>query len=148
LSIYLDTSLLVSLYSTDSNTEAAVESLEALPEEIVPVVSVFAELETVNALEARLFRGEDTAAEILLARSALEDDIRSGRFRLAYLPEAAFSRARDLSLQTTAKLGTRAGDLLHVAIALELGVKAFYCFDRQQRELAQAMKLKLNQYRS
>jgi predicted nucleic acid-binding protein len=49
-----------------------------------------------------------------------------------------------LSQQTTAKLGTRAADLLHVAAALELGADYLYSFDRKQRTLAQAVRLKVN----
>ena len=40
--------------------------------------------------------------------------------------------------------GTRTSDLLHVAAALELGVDCLYTFDKQQRKLAQAVRLKLN----
>jgi predicted nucleic acid-binding protein len=58
--------------------------------------------------------------------------------------DAFFERARQLSRQTTAKLGTRTADLLHVAAALELGADYFYSFDRQQRKLAQSVRLKLN----
>ena len=49
-----------------------------------------------------------------------------------------------MSRQTTARLGTRTVDLLHVAIALELNVDCFYSFDRQQRKLAQVFELKLS----
>jgi predicted nucleic acid-binding protein len=55
-----------------------------------------------------------------------------------------FERARLLSRQTTAKLGTRTADLLHVAAALELGADYLYSFDLQQRKLAQTVRLKLN----
>ena len=55
-----------------------------------------------------------------------------------------FERARQLSQETTAKLGTRTADLLHVAAALELGADFLYSFDQQQRKLAQAVRLKLN----
>jgi len=60
------------------------------------------------------------------------------------LPEQAFDRARQLSRQPTAHLGTRTADLLHVAAALELGVDVLYSFDKQQRKLARAVRLKIN----
>jgi len=51
-----------------------------------------------------------------------------------------------LALETTARLGTRASDLLHVPAAIELGAESFYSFDKQQRKLAQTVKLKVNPY--
>jgi predicted nucleic acid-binding protein len=50
-----------------------------------------------------------------------------------------------LSQQTTGKPGTRDADLLHVAAALELGADYLYSFDRKQRTVAQAVRLRLNQ---
>jgi hypothetical protein len=55
-----------------------------------------------------------------------------------------FDRARQLSQQTTAKLGTPAAGLLHVAAALELGADYLYSFVQKQRTLAQAVRIKLN----
>ena len=46
--------------------------------------------------------------------------------------------------QTTARLGTRTADLLHVAAALELGAECLYSFDQQQRKLARAVGLKVS----
>jgi hypothetical protein len=63
----------------------------------------------------------------------------AGRFQLRSLPEFVFARARQLSLQTTAILGNRASDILHVAAALELGAEEFYSFDSRQRGLARSM---------
>jgi predicted nucleic acid-binding protein len=53
--------------------------------------------------------------------------------------------AGQLSRQTTAKLGTRTAELLHVAAALELGADYLYSFDRQQRKLARSVGLKQNE---
>ena len=49
-----------------------------------------------------------------------------------------------MSRQTTAKLGTRTADLLHVAAALELGVDCLYTFGLHQRKLAQRLRFRLN----
>jgi predicted nucleic acid-binding protein len=70
--------------------------------------------------------------------------LRDGALQLRALSDAIFERASQLSRQTTAKLGTRTADLLHVAAALELGAEYFYSFDQQQRKLARAVRLKLN----
>jgi predicted nucleic acid-binding protein len=143
LSIYLDASFLVSLYSIDANSSKAAKTLQSVEASTVPWVSALGELEVVNALGLRLFRKQDSAAEIRLALNAFDDDLGTGRFQLRQLPDLVFRRARQVSLQTTARLGTRASDVLHVAAALELGAEEFYSFDKQQRKLAELMKLRI-----
>jgi len=103
-----------------------------------------AELEVVNAFGLRVFRKEASASQ---ARSSLIDfqqDVRDGIFEVRGTTEGTIERARQLSSQTTAKLGTRTADLLHVAAALELGADYLYSFDQQQRKLARTVHLKLN----
>jgi predicted nucleic acid-binding protein len=107
-------------------------------------VTTFGELEVVNAFRLRVFRKEVSPAQAQSSLSDFEKDLGSGILRLRQLQETFFERARQLSRQTTAKLGTRSADLLHVAAALELGVDCLYSFDAQQRRLARAVRLKLN----
>jgi predicted nucleic acid-binding protein len=81
------------------------------------------------------------------AQSSLDDfekDLRAGVFQLRPLTEQVLERARQLSRQTTPKLGTRAADLLHVATALELSADYLYSFDQQRRKLARSAGLKVN----
>jgi predicted nucleic acid-binding protein len=52
-------------------------------------------------------------------------------------------RSADLSRKHTPKLGTRSLDVLHVASALELGMKRFVTFDEPQGRLASAVGLKV-----
>ena len=138
----MDTSFLVSLYSADGNSAAAVQAMRAARG--VLLLTTFAELEVVNALELRVFRKEVSPAQAHSSLNDFEQDLRSGIFQLKPLPDNVFGRARQLSRRTTPRLGTRTADLLHVAAALELGSDWFYSFDRQQRKLAQAAKLKVN----
>jgi hypothetical protein len=70
--------------------------------------------------------------------------LRDGIFQIRGLSDEVFERARQLSRQTTPKLGTRAAALLHVAAALEFGATHLYSFDQRQRKLARAVRLKLN----
>ena len=49
-----------------------------------------------------------------------------------------------LALRHVSKLGVRASDTLHVAVALELDVDTFWTFDERQMKLAQAVGLKTN----
>lgn len=56
---------------------------------------------------------------------------------------SALKHASDLSRQHTPALGTRSLGVLHVASALELGLKRFVTFDVRQRQLALATGLKV-----
>lgn len=142
MKIYADTSFLVSLYSPDVNSAVAVRTMQASSGD--RLVTTFGELEVVNAMQLRIFRKEVSAAQAQSSLDDFEKDLRTGVFQLRGLPEPLFEQARQLSRRTTAKLGTRTADLLHVAAALELGADYLYSFDQQQRKLAQAVRLKLN----
>jgi predicted nucleic acid-binding protein len=142
LTAYLDSSFLVSLYSPDVNTAASVRSFQTATGSLL--ITTFTELEVLNAFELRVFRKDDQPEKAELSITHFEMDLRMGALLLRSLPENVFVRAKRLSRETTAQTGTRAGDLLHVAAALELGADAFYSFDLRQRKLAQAVKLKLN----
>lgn len=140
--IYVDTSFLVSLYSRDINSAAAVHVMQGPSPGYL--VSSLGELEFVNALGLRTFRKEITAAQMHASLKSFEEDLRNGILQLRSLSDVTFQRAFKLSRQTTPKLGTRAADVLHVAAALELGATHLYSFDHRQRNLARIVKLNLN----
>jgi predicted nucleic acid-binding protein len=142
LRAYLDSSFLVSLYSTDANSDMAIRTMDQTRGELV--VSSFAELETVNALELRVFRKEISSADAAASVAIFSKNASAGAFQRRSLPEDVFKRALQLARQTTARLGTRTADLFHVAAALEIGADHLYSFDRQQRILAHSVGLKLN----
>jgi predicted nucleic acid-binding protein len=142
LKVYADPSFIVSLYSPDVNSAAAALTMQASSTE--RFVTTFGELEVVNAMGLRIFRKEVTPAQAQASLREFEKDLRDGVFHLRGLADSVLERARELSRQTTAKLGTRTADLLHVAAALELGVDCLYTFDHHQRKLAQSLRLKLN----
>jgi predicted nucleic acid-binding protein len=140
--IYADTSFLVSLYSPDPNSPAAIRTMQASTGD--RIVTTLGELEVVNAIELRVFRKELSTTQAQSSLADFEKHLRDGVFQLRGLLDIYFERAHQLSRQTTAKLGTRTADLLHVASALELGADYLYSFDQQQRKLAKAVRLKLN----
>lgn len=142
MKIYADSSFLVSLYSADTNGAAAARTMAVFSGECL--ITTLGELEVVNAFGLRVFRKEVSAAQAQSSLIDFDKDLSDGILQLRGLPERTFERARQLSQQTTAKLGTRTADLLHVAAALELGADYLYSFDRQQRKLAHAVRLKLN----
>jgi predicted nucleic acid-binding protein len=142
LTTYFDTSFLVSLYSQDANSEAALAALEA--SRGPRLVTTLGELEVLNAVLLRVFRSEISHAQQGLGIGNFERDLRAAVFELRSLPEQVFARARQLSQQHTTKLGIRTADVLHVAAAMEMGADFLYTFDKRQRALARALRLKVN----
>jgi predicted nucleic acid-binding protein len=137
--IYLDTSVVVSLYSPDVNSAAAVGFLQTCGDAFL--ITTLCEQEAVNAFELRVFRHQISNAQAEISLSDFALDLRNRVIQLRTLPESAFERARQLSRDFTAKLGTRAADVLHVAAAVELGANGFFTFDLQQRQMAAAARL-------
>lgn len=140
--IYLDTSVVVSLYSPDTNSALAAGFLQASND--VLLITTLCELEAVNALGLRVFRKQISSPQAEASLSDFARDLRNGVIQLRPLPEPAFERSRQLSRKFTAMLGTRAVDVLHVAAALELGATGFFTFGLKQRKMAEATGLILN----
>jgi predicted nucleic acid-binding protein len=134
LSVYADTSFLVSLYTPDANSVRASAQMRVIEGPVW--LTDFGELELTNAFELRLFRRELSASEIGASQSALREDMESGVFSLKPLPVVVFEKARQIARKRTARLGARTLDVLHVASALVLGATEFYTFDRSQSRLA------------
>jgi len=140
LRAYADTSFLVSLYTPDANSASAGAHMKNLSTALL--LTPFGELELLNAFELRVFRGELSITEVEAARAALREDVEKGIYARRPFPEAAFARAKEIARKRTARLGTRALDILHVGSALVLQADTFYSFDRNQRRLARAEGLK------
>jgi predicted nucleic acid-binding protein len=139
LSDYADTSFVVSLYLPDANSAEAARRMQRLS---LPVlITSLGELELVNAVQLRLFRKELRPSEARAAYAMFRADLQHGVFGLRALPEQAFTRARELALRWTARLGVRSLDIIHVAAALTLHANGFHSFDERQRKLAKAAKL-------
>jgi len=142
LTVYLDSSLLVSLHTLDGHSKWASRAMAMLVEP--PLLTELCRLEVVNAIHLKTFRREISAFEAIEAIQSFEGDLSAGLILLNPLPERAFSRALLLSQRTTPTMGIRTADILHVAAALELGADSFFSFDVQQRKLAAAVGLGLN----
>ncbi len=142
MKIYADSSFLVSLYSLDVNHATAARTMQA--SERGCFITALGELEVMNAFQLRVFRKEISEAQACAAMIDFENDLQQGIIRVQGLSDSLFARARRLSQETTAKSGTRAVDLLHVAAALEFGADYLYTFDQRQRKLARSLHLKVN----
>jgi predicted nucleic acid-binding protein len=140
--IYLDASIVFSLYRPDQNSASAASLIAAARAPLI--LSSFCEFEVINAFSLSVFRKEISEQEALGTRRKLEMNIESGAYLVRPLPESAFTRARSLAEKITPSIGVRAADLLHIAAAIELGAKSLYTFDQKQHKSAQAAGLSVN----
>lgn len=141
--IYLDASVLVSLYYSDSNSTTAVDLVGHTDQALA--ITPLSELETLNAFSLSLFRRNLTHIEAARIGEAFQSDLEGNFYQLYPFPDGAFARAKALSERITPIVGVRAADLLHIAAALEIGAKAFYTFDLRQNRAAEAAALLVNQ---
>ncbi len=136
--IYADTSFLFSLYIPEQTSAAAAAEMKPVT---VCLISEFSTFELANALAARRFRGDLSQDEMDNSLNAFRADIASGLFRPMPLTDATFDRASALAAVHTPRIGCRALDVLHVAIALGLNASVLYTFDQRQARLARAAGL-------
>lgn len=136
MSIYADTSFLVSLYVFDDNSPraSAIFAGLSLPFLLTPLL----ETEMVNAFHLRIFRKESGEKQIRTSLELFGKDVRAGVFEPKSFSADIFRQAAQLSSRQTATFGTRTLDLLHVASAVVLQTEGFCTFDKKQAELARA----------
>lgn len=141
MNAYADTSFLISLYGRDPNTAAALSLVRAHH----PTFSLtpLGEAEFSNGIELRVFRRQWTPAEAQAVRNGFLSDIGSGVFQLRDSGPEVWKLVERLSRRYSARMGTRALDVLHVAAALRLEPEAFFTFDGRQGRLARAEGLRV-----
>jgi predicted nucleic acid-binding protein len=140
--IYLDASFLFSLYFPDANSKNALRLAANATEQLL--VSALCEIETINSLEQRVFRGEVSMQKVAIAIRDLEADLRTSILQWKPISEGAFERAKTLCRTVTPRFGLRTADLLHIATALEFGAACLFTFDQKQSVAAQSVGLKVN----
>jgi predicted nucleic acid-binding protein len=86
LKIYADTSFLISLYTPDANSAVAGQGMRASGGE--RYVTVFGELEVVNAIHLQVFRKELSVSQMQASLSDFEKDMRAGIFLLRHASRA------------------------------------------------------------
>ncbi len=139
---YLDTAVFVKGYIPERDSDRATAILQA--EGFPLLFSHFHEVEIPNAIRLKRFRGEIGRNEENVAIRLFRDDIKAGRLvRANYDLAEVFRRTESLSAKYSGDVGSRSLDLLHVAVALEAGCRAFASFDDRQRTVAAACGLAL-----
>lgn len=137
---YADTSFLVSLYVQDAFSGRAQAWLAKNP--VALALTEFGRTELRNALARLAFTGAITVPQHAAAWQMVEADLSQSRL-LAISPSwpLVFAEAELLVANHTAQLGTRTLDVLHVAIARNLGAIDFISFDSRQAAFARAAGL-------
>jgi len=138
---YADPSALLKLYIHEP-ASAAKSAWRSRTKGALPVTP-HGRLEIVNGICLAGFRKIISAEALSDAIASFDEDLAEGRYVDAdILWRATLRRARELSRAHTPALGCRTLDVLHVATAIELGLRYFVTFDSRQGQLAKAAGLK------
>jgi predicted nucleic acid-binding protein len=139
---YADPSALLKLYVHERES-AAISAWRARIGGPLPITE-HGRLEIVNGICLAAFRKAISGDASIDALASFDEDIAEGRYVQAdVLWRAALRRASEVARAHTATIGCRTLDVLHVATALELGLREFVTFDRRQHQLARAIGLKV-----
>jgi predicted nucleic acid-binding protein len=138
--IYADPSALLKLYLREPESQVMARWRGSIRGSLR--VTHHGRLELINAIGLAAHRGIINLSIHDGALKDLDDDFTRGSYVQAdLLWRATLTRASDISREFTPVIGCRSFDVLHVASALELGLRSFVTFDARQIRLAQAVKL-------
>ncbi len=140
---YPDTSFLCALYRLQANSAEAAAYYAAMPGPLEVTTLLLYEFKQAVRFQIRLHR-HDLAkgyprAEGIKMLADLKSDLVSGQVITVPAPWPQIHLAAErLSELYTDACGHRSMDILHVATAIELGMKEFLTFDGNQKKLAEA----------
>ena len=138
---YVDPSALLKLYIHDPES-AAMSAWRTRVRGALPI-TLHGRLEIANGISLAAFRKAITTEAMADALLSFEEDLAEARYtETDVLWRATLRRAADISRTYTPKLGCRSLDVLHVATALEAGLRDFVTVDGRQRQVARALGLK------
>ena len=135
MTVWLDTSALISLYVPGARSERVARILRRAGEPIP--FSQLHELELVNALRLRVFRREVRSKLVDATLARIGEDLHDGVLRRVAIEwPAALAKAIELANHYTSRLGCRSLDLLQVAAATISGSRRFVTADLRQITVA------------
>ena len=141
MSVYVDSSLFVSLYLSDVHSTRARALMSSQPS---VAVTPLHRAEFSHAIASQVFFRKVTVADANNVNDNFDQDINSGIWMEAFLPDHAFDLCVRLARKYGQTLGIRTLDSLHVACALEFKADQFWTFDQRQAQLAKALGLQVN----
>jgi len=135
VTVWLDTSVLVSLYVPEARSERVARIVRRAGEPIP--FSQLHELELANALRLRVFRREVRSKLVDATLVRIGEDLQDGVLRRVAIEwPAALAKAIELANNHTSRLGCRSLDLLQVAAATISGSRRFVTADLRQSTVA------------
>ena len=139
MSVYADTSFLVSLYRSDRHSAEAERRIASKP---VLWLTPLHRAEWAHAIERHIFQRLLSRREAEQVCADFDADRAAGVWVEVDFPELAFDLCAQLAWRHVARLGGRTLDTLHVASALQLKARQFWTFDERQAKLARGEGLK------
>ena len=121
MSLYLDTSVLVSCYLPEPQSEAVLKLLEQHSSELL--VSQLAEVEFCSALAMRRRASKLTEQQEASISQLFQKHLQNGQYTKTYLTEETYQLAKQLLMSTSLKLRTL--DALHLALSQQLEAELF-----------------------
>lgn len=138
MTIYVDSSFLVSSYVSDSNSAESDRRRSGRHDIWITPLN---ETEFGHAVHQQVFRGTMNLAEANQLWNVFEQDCAKGVWVPTGMPHSVWRTSIELAQRHGPVLGMRTLDSLHVACALELKAERFWTFDERQRRLAEAAGL-------
>lgn len=129
---YLDTSVLAAILLRDAESERVEKMLLGLRGEL-QALSIWTGVEVFSAIARRLRMRDIGVREAARARQTYDEEF-VAKHEVLMLTAADYARARSLLAVDGTKL--RAGDALHLAVALNNGVSTFRTLDKDLRKIA------------
>lgn len=137
---YFDSSALVKIYLTEAHSERARAEAQSVPQLPLTWLHILEIGNAFRVLVGRRLLTEGEARELL---DQLEDDRQARRLAEDAVEwPKVFHEAAQLSRRHSAQLLCRSLDILHVAVAVELGCTRLVSADGRQLALAKAVGLK------
>jgi predicted nucleic acid-binding protein len=143
VSVYADTSFLLSYFGQDAKTLSAHALASGWTSPPHIAWTPFGELEFNNAARALVFSGKLHEPVWRAMRLRVVEDLGNGVLSAQSLPDNFYAIAEAISAAHTVKRGTRTLDVLHVAAATAIGARTFLSFDLRQRLLAEHCSLRV-----
>ena len=138
---YFDTSALRPLFIHEERSQRVSRYLRRHRAAIR--ITRFGYAELINSIACAVFCEDISPAQFSAAVADVDVDLKAQRVTIVdLLWRGAMDRATQLSRKHTPELGSRMLDVLHVASALELGVKTIITYDQRQMELARSAGLR------
>ena len=142
MKVYFDTGLLVKLYLTEQNSP---EAIALIQRHGIPICFCgLQQTELRNSIYRKCGRGEITERQLAIALQDIQADMDGG---LLEIPTVEWSKiwanADRLTSRFAVSTQCRTLDVLHIAVAMQVGIKTFGTTDVRQMAFAKKAGLKV-----